>query len=336
MVSTGFIGFGVWVHHMFATGLPRLGQNFFTAASMIISIPTSIQIGCWMASLWRSRLRMTLPVLWVLGFFQVLILGGLTGVMLAAVPFNTQVHDTYFVVAHFHYVLIGGAVFPLFGALYFWFPKLAGRLLGESLGRWHFWTFLIGFNVTFFPMHILGFIGMPRRVYTYLPDRGWDGLNQAATIGASILFLSVLLFLLNAARTLRRPRNAPDNPWSAESLEWATTSPPPHYNFLRPPTVESSTPLWDHNGSVAVVEGIDSSKSEVLVTTLMDADPSHREHLPGSSPWPFIMAIVSGAGIWCLIYSSKAFWPTVVLVIAVAVGWYYRNAKTEQSGEQGF
>jgi cytochrome c oxidase subunit 1 len=335
IVATGFIGFGVWVHHMFATGLPRLSQSFFTAASLVIAIPTTVQISCWIVSLWRGKLRLQTPLLWVLGFFQVLVLGGLTGVMLASVPFNTQVHDTFFVVSHFHYVLIGGAVFPLFGAIYYWFPKLTGRLLSERLGKWNVWTFVIGFNVTFFPMHILGFEGMPRRVYTYGAERGWQDLNLLSTMGSFILFTSVLLFLTNVVRSLRQGKTAPDNPWNGDSLEWSISSPPPPYNFARPPVVRSRTPLWMESHRYSVT-GLDPTNHEVLVTTVLDAEPSHREHLPGASPWPFIAALVAGIGIWCLIYTSAAFWPTVAASSATMIGWYYRNAKTEKTGEGGF
>ena len=171
--STGFLGFGLWVHHMFATGLPQLGQSFFTAASMMIAIPSGVQIFCWIATIWRAARASPYRSSSCLASSSLFVIGGLTGVMLASVPFDLQVHDTYFVVAHFHYVLIGGAVFPLFGALYYWFPKMTGRMLSERLGRWNFWLFFVGLNLTFFPMHQLGLDGMPRRVYTYLPETGW-------------------------------------------------------------------------------------------------------------------------------------------------------------------
>ena len=185
LVSTAFMGFGLWVHHMFATGLPQLGESFFTAASIIIAIPTGTQVFCWIATMWSGRLSVRIPMLWILGFFTIFIAGGLTGVMLAAVPLNTQVHDTFFVVAHFHYVLIGGAVFPLFAAFYYWYPKITGRLLSERLGAWVFGLFFVGFNLTFFPMHILGLHGMPRRVYTYPAAMGWGTLNLLASAGAA-------------------------------------------------------------------------------------------------------------------------------------------------------
>ncbi|MFL5474311.1 MAG: cytochrome c oxidase subunit I, partial [Gemmatimonadales bacterium] len=271
MIATGFLGFGLWVHHMFATGLPQLGESFFTGASMMIAIPSGIQIFCWIATIWAGRPRFTVPFLFVLGFVMLFIIGGFTGVMIASVPFDQQVHDSYFIVAHFHYVLIGGAVFPLFGAFYYWFPKVTGRMLSERLGRWNFWLFFIGMNVTFFPMHQLGFEGMPRRVYTYLPETGWGDLNLLATIGAVTIATSMLIFVINVIRSYRSGLPAGDDPWGGETLEWATTSPPPHYNFEYPPVVESRSPRWDTVGEMPVVTGLRTDVRDTLVTTLLDA-----------------------------------------------------------------
>lgn len=244
-VATAIISFGVWVHHMFAVGLPTLSYSFFSAASLIVTIPAGIQIFAWIATIWAGTPRWRTPFLFVLGFIFNFVLGGLSGVMFAVVPFDQQVTDSYFVVAHFHYVLIGGMVFPLFGAFYYWLPKMTGRLLNEELGAWNFWTMFIGFNLTFFPMHIAGLLGMPRRYYTYGPGMGLETPNFLATLGAFVFAFGILLFIINWIWSLSNGADAGDNPWEASTLEWATASPPPPYNFRVIPTVESAYPLWD-------------------------------------------------------------------------------------------
>ena len=217
-------------------------------------------------------------------------IGGLSGTMLASVSLDLQVHDTYFVVAHLHYVLIGGAVFPLFGALYYWYPKVTGRLMSERAGWLNFWLLFVGFNLTFFPMHYLGLKGMPRRVYTYRAETGWGGLNLLATVGAFVIALSVLVLLFNAWRSRRRGRVAGADPWGGGTLEWATESPVPRYNFKNPPTVQSLNPVWEDPPETPVVTGLSVEHRELLVTSLHDAAPELRDHIAGDSLWPLILA----------------------------------------------
>jgi cytochrome c oxidase subunit I+III len=330
MVATGFLGFGLWVHHMFATGLPQLGESFFTGASMMIAIPSGIQIFCWIATIWSGRPRFTVPFLFVLGFIVIFIIGGFTGVMLASVPFDQQVHDTYFVVAHFHYVLIGGAVFPLFGAFYYWFPKVTGRMLSERLGRWNFWLFFIGMNLTFFPMHQLGLEGMPRRVYTYLPESGWGNLNLLASLGAVVIALSMLIFVINVVLSLRNGVVAGDDPWGGETLEWATTSPPRPYNFAHIPIVSGRAQLWEEPGEMPVVTGLRTDVRDTLVTTMLDAEPDSKHRHPLPSSWPLITAIATTILFVTLIFTP---WGAVIgtpLFLLGLLGWGWPRGRDKR------
>jgi cytochrome c oxidase subunit 1 len=327
LIAIGFLAFGLWVHHMFATPVPELGKSFFTGASMLIAIPSGVQIFCWLATLSLGRPHFRPPLLWVCGFIAMFVLGGLTGIILASVPLDRQVHDTFFVVAHFHYVLIGGMVFPFFGAVHYWFPKWTGRMLGERLARWQFALFFIGFNLTFFPMHQLGLAGMPRRVYTYGEERGWATLNLLATSGAVLMGVSVVLFLWNVWRSRRHGADAGSNPWGGPTLEWATSSPPRPYNFPRLPTVEHRDALWAQRTDTPVVTGLRTDIRETLSTTIMDAQPEHRHELSEDSIWPFTLAIVTFGCILAVIFHPVAFPIGLALAYPVLVLWFWRGAE---------
>jgi cytochrome c oxidase subunit I+III len=326
MIATAFIGFGVWVHHMFATPLPQLGQSIFTASSMLIVIPNGVQIFCWIATLWLGHWNLKTPLLFVLGFFAIFVLGGLTGVMLASVPLDLQLHDTYFVVAHFHYVLIGGAVFPLFGAIYYWFPKFTGRMLSEKAGVANFILLFVGFNLVFFPMHILGIDGMPRRVYTYMADTGWGDLNMLGTVGAFVMGLGAIVFISNVLYSMRRGELAGENPWGADTLEWSISSPPRPYAFQNIPVVEGRHALWERKEPATVVTGLHTNVREVLCTTIHDASPEHRYSLNGPSIFPFILAVVTGCTFTGFMFTPWSIPAGMFATFVVLFGWFWSNS----------
>jgi cytochrome c oxidase subunit I+III len=329
LISTGVLAFGLWVHHMFVVGLPRLGESFFTASSMAIAVPAGIQIFCWLATLWDGRPVFKTPMLFIIGFIITFVLGGLTGVMVASVPFDTQVHDTYFVVAHFHYVLVGGAVFPLLAAIYYWFPKFTGRMMSERVGRWVFGMIFTGFHLTFFPMHILGLTGMPRRVYTYQPEMPWAGLNLFVSVSSLVLAAGFLLFFIDVVRSARSGAPADDNPWNASTLEWATTSPPSPYNFRRIPVVSDREPLWSGSSDIPVVSGMRLDRRELIVSSVVEAEPEARESSPTNSIWPLIAAIATSIMlIWSMFSPWAVVWGSIPVAIALT-GWFWPKGDPE-------
>jgi len=244
-VMIAFISLGVWAHHMFTVGMNSLANTFFAISTFLVAIPTGIKIFNWLGTMYGGKIRLEMPMLFCIAFLFQFLIAGLTGVMLAMAPFDWQLSDSYFVVAHFHYVLIGGLLFTIFAAFYYWYPKVTGKMMSHKLGLWHFWTFLLGFHITFFPQHISGFLGMPRRIYTYQSERGWDELNLISSLGVILQMIGVAFFVFNLLWSYWKGKKAGDDPWDAWTLEWATTSPPAPYNFEKEPVVHSRRPLWD-------------------------------------------------------------------------------------------
>jgi heme/copper-type cytochrome/quinol oxidase subunit 3 len=288
----GFLGFGVWAHHMFAVGMGPIADSAFSLTTMLIAIPTGIKIFNWLSTLWGGSLRFRTAFCFAVAFVAMFTIGGLSGIMHASPPVDLQQTDSYFVVAHFHYVLFGGMVLGLFAGIYYWFPKVAGRLLDERLGLAHFWLMLVGFNVTFFPMHFLGLMGMPRRIYTYAPGLGWDFWNLVSTVGAVLQGVSLLVFLANVARSLRAGAPAGPDPWDGRTLEWALPSPPPPYNFAVLPAVLRRDALWLTKHPDARGSGLADLRALVA--------PAGPIHMPGPSAWPIrtalaMVVLVAGA-----------------------------------------
>jgi len=332
MLGIAALAFGLWVHHMFAVGLPRLGNDFFTAASMAVALPAGIQIFCWIATIWSGRPRFDTPLLWVAGFLVTFVIGGLSGVMTASAPLDQQVTDTYFIVAHLHYVLVGGAIFPLLGAFTYWYPKASGRMMSEFWGKVSFWLIVGGFNLGFFPMHLLGLQGMPRRIYTYAESTGWAPLNMVATIGAAIAVAGGLVFVANAFLSYYRGRPAGADPWGGSTLEWAAASPPPAHNFDATPVVDGLTPLWKGQGVLPVMEGLATDRRQVLVTSVVQARPEYRQKSPEPSIAPLLAAFAVSAMFVGSIFTP---WAIAVGAIPVAIAltaWFWPQRSRSRTG----
>lgn len=307
-VGTMTLGFGVWVHHMFATGIPTLALGFFSGASLIITIPSAVVVFAWTATIWTGRPVITTAFLFFASMIVLFTIGGVSGVMTASAPVDWQLTDTYFVVAHLHYVLIGINVFPVAGAVYYWFPKMTGRLLDERLGRWNFWTMFIGFNAGFLPMHTLGLVGMPRRIYTYPASMGWSTQNLIVSLGSALFAVGVLLLLVNVVVSLRRGKTAGDDPWGAPTLEWSVSSPPPSYNFAVIPTLASRHPLWEDQlgeGSARsrLKRGLLLDRGrETIATSALDGEPNLILEMPGDTLAPLLltaaMSVLFAAGLF--------------------------------------
>jgi cytochrome c oxidase subunit I+III len=347
IIATGFLSFGLWVHHMYATGLSPLAMGYFAAASTVIAIPTGVQVVGWVATLWTGRPLWRTPLLFALAGLVIFVVGGITGVMVASAPFDLQAHDSYFVVAHLHYVLIGGSIFPLIAGLYYWVPKITGRMMSERLGRWSAGVMFVGFNLAFFPMHLSGLLGMPRRVYTYPAGSGFEDYNLLSTIGAFIFATGVVLSVVNFIVSLWRGEKATANPWQGDSLEWSVTSPPPQAQFGRLPVVRDRHPLWDERWQPETMrpedtQPKDEDREEVdqldhwpttwrgaLVVSVNEGTPLGVVHLPARDIAPFVMSVGFVTLFAALIVD---YWPVVfgaLGIIAVALVLWFWPQDTE-------
>jgi cytochrome c oxidase subunit I+III len=336
-VATMMLGFGVWVHHMFATGLPGLGLSFFSGASIVIVLPSAVAVFAWIATIRLGRPVITTAFLFFSSMILLFVIGGVSGFMTASVSVDWQLTDTYFVVAHLHYVLIGINVFPVVGATYFWFPKMTGRMLNERLGRWNFWTMFLGFNLAFLPMHLTGLLGMPRRVYTYNDYGGWHALNLITSIGAFVFAIGVLLLFVNVLRSLRNGAVAGKNPWDAPTLEWSVSSPPPPYNFAVIPTLASRHPLWeDRLGNAGIISTMDRGMlldegKETIATTALDAAPDMVLEMPEDSFAPLLLTL--GLTVLFVALLLKV-WLAVGLGAAIAalalLAWFWPRSELRE------
>jgi cytochrome c oxidase subunit I+III len=339
-IGTGFISFGLWVHHMYTTGLPKISLGYFSAASEAVVIPTGVQIFAFIATLWAGKVKFDAPLLFIVGFLFTFVLGGLSGVMVALVPFDQQAHDTYFVVAHLHYVLIGGMLFPMFAAAYYWMPVISGRKL--ILGGAVFWLMFLGFHIGFFPMHFTGLLGMPRRVYTYPSGLGWDYLNLTSTVGAFMFAGGVLLFVIAVALHFRRGKKVGRNPWNAGTLDWMMEIPPKEWGARSVPIVETRYPLWQQpnfledvdNGRFLIPDAPDMRR-ETIITSVVDGRPEQVLRVPGNSWWPLLAAIATGG---FFIFATFHMWiPTLVsgaLAFVLILCWLWNTAEIPERNER--
>ncbi len=335
-MATAFIGFGVWVHHMFATGLPAISLSFISIASFLVAIPSGIQVFAWLATLVAGKPVLKTPMLFILGFIAIFVIGGISGVMVASVPVDQATTDSYFVVAHFHYIMAGAAIFPTFAAIFYWGPKIWGRMLSDAWGKVAFWLIFVGFNLAFFPMHIVGLLGMPRRTYTYDAGLGWGGYNLAETIGSFLFAAGIALTFLIWVYALRRGERAGDNPWDGDTLEWTIPSPPPEYDFETIPQVRSLHPAWDQpelrvGPQPPEQGGRPLVGHRVLTTSLLDATPEAVVDLPHGSVWPFVLTIGATLFFYGALVKLTAF--AVVGGAAAAIsllGWMWPRGQTQE------
>jgi cytochrome c oxidase subunit I len=324
-----FLGFGVWAHHMFAVGLATLVTVYFAAASLIIVIPSAIQIFAWITTILTGTPDFKTPLLWIVGFIVFFIVGGLSGITVAAIPFDQQVNASYYIVAHFHFVIFGGAVFPILGGMYYWFPKVSGRMYYERVGQASFWLSFIGTWVTFFPMHIAGIDGMPRRIYTYPASAGWTLLNAIESVGSYILAAGLVMVIANLAVSLFKGRRAGNDPWHGDTLEWASTSPPPPYNYAVIPTVSSAYPMWDQTDRerdtrrLGRGEGVLARGHETPGSTVQDAHLDEVLAMPPHSLWPPLVGLVLFAGFVMLLLAHFAIAAGAGgLLVLVLMAWH--------------
>ena len=331
-ILVAFIGFGVWAHHMFAVGLPTVTQTYFAAASMMVVIPSGIQLFAWITTIATGKPRFETPLLYIIGFIVLFMIGGLTGVMVGAIPFDQQVHDTYFIVAHFHYVIFGAAVFPVLGGIYYWFPKVTGRMYNELVGKVSFWVTFAGMNLTFFPMHIVGLLGMPRRIYSYPGDVGWSTINLIETLGAYLLAGGLLIIVANLIVSFRRGAPAGNDPFGGDTLEWSVSSPPPPYNFPVIPKVSSPYAMWDRRDREADEKRLEEGDlvleggHETPSSTVLDADWDEILDMPSKSWAPVVLAVVLGLVFTMLLLQHyvTALGFTALAALALAA-WHWKE-----------